>query len=41
MLGALHNTPFVDNIKIAIHSFSWGDKNYRIKYCPIFFGDPG
>jgi hypothetical protein len=31
MLGALHNTPFVDIIKIVINSFSWGNKDYKIK----------
>jgi hypothetical protein len=34
MLGALHNTPFVDNIKIAFNSFSWGNNNYMIKSSP-------
>jgi hypothetical protein len=41
MLGALHHTPFVDNIKIVIYSFSWGNKNFKIKSHPKFFGDPG
>jgi hypothetical protein len=42
MLGALHDTPFVDNIKIVINSFSWGNKNHKIKssHPPHIFGDP-
>jgi hypothetical protein len=31
MLGALNDTPFVDENKIVINSFSWGNKNYEIK----------
>jgi hypothetical protein len=30
-LGALNDTLFVENIKIVINGFSWGNKNYEIK----------
>jgi hypothetical protein len=30
-LGALHDTPVVDNIKIVINSFSWENENHEIK----------
>jgi hypothetical protein len=39
----VNDTPFVENIKIVINSFSRGNKNYKIKssHLPHIFGDPG
>jgi hypothetical protein len=45
MLGALNDTPFVDKNKIVINSFSWRNKNYKIKYSHpphiFLFAGPG
>jgi hypothetical protein len=39
MLGALNDTHFVDENKIVINSFSFENKNYKIKssYPPYIF----